>query len=271
MKTNKKFTRKAMHKYGCSGALYASVNNELNHDNPVENQAIVVLAGGMMRAGEQCGMLWGSTLAAGKAANLKYPNQIQASELTLATSRRLLDSYAQHTRCVNCRDYSRADFTKPWHLVRYLILRAAACFKLADNWAPEAIREVQEGMQVQPILASEEINNCASEVIRKMGGTPEEIQAVAGFAGGLGLSGNGCGALAAALYQKALSLAKENPKRNLYSNREVNRILLRFKETTGGELRCEKICGRKFNTIHDHHQFIANGGCGKLIDQLASA
>ena len=50
-----------------------------------------------------------------------------------------------------------------------------------------------------------------------MGGTPEEIQAVAGFAGGLGLSGNGCGALAAALYQKALSLAKENPKRNLYS------------------------------------------------------
>ena len=44
-----------------------------------------------------------------------------------------------------------------------------------------------------------------------MGGSEEEIAMVAGFAGGLGLSGNGCGALSAAIWKTILELVrKEN-------------------------------------------------------------
>jgi len=41
--------------------------------------------------------------------------------------------------------------------------------------------------------------SCASEVVRRMGGRDEERVMVSGFAGGLGLSGNGRGALSAAI------------------------------------------------------------------------
>ena len=44
--------------------------------------------------------------------------------------------------------------------------------------------------------------SCASEVVKKMGGSNEEIVIAAGFAGGFGLSGNACGALGAAIWMK---------------------------------------------------------------------
>ena len=47
----------------------------------------------------------------------------------------------------------------------------------------------------QAALLQEPIS-CASEVAAKMGASDEEMVMVAGFAGGLGLSGNACGALA---------------------------------------------------------------------------
>ncbi|MCK7536420.1 MAG: C-GCAxxG-C-C family protein [Marinilabiliales bacterium] len=44
-----------------------------------------------------------------------------------------------------------------------------------------------------------------------MGGTEEESIMVAGFAGGIGLSGNTCGALTAAIWYKMLEWGKNNP------------------------------------------------------------
>ena len=47
-----------------------------------------------------------------------------------------------------------------------------------------------------------------------MGGTEEESIMVAGFAGGIGLSGNACGALSAAIWYKMLGWAKNNPDKS---------------------------------------------------------
>ena len=57
--------------------------------------------------------------------------------------------------------------------------------------------------------------SCSCEVARKMGASDEEMVMVAGFAGGLGLSGNGCGALSAAIYLDTLAWCRKHPGKPL--------------------------------------------------------
>jgi hypothetical protein len=38
---------------------------------------------------------------------------------------------------------------------------------------------------------------------------------------------------------------------------------------TNSELLCSAICGKKFATLEEHAGFIKNGGCEKLIHELA--
>ncbi len=65
-----------------------------------------------------------------------------------------------------------------------------SCFTLTGKWAPEAIKAANEGLSVEQTDLPQHCKSCASEVIKKMGGSEEEMAMVAGFAGGLGLSGN---------------------------------------------------------------------------------
>ncbi|MEN8154414.1 MAG: hypothetical protein ABFR75_10370 [Acidobacteriota bacterium] len=34
-------------------------------------------------------------------------------------------------------------------------------------------------------------------------------------------------------------------------------------------MECNKICGKKFDSINEHTEFIKNGGCRELINVLA--
>ena len=103
-----------------------------------------------------------------------------------------------------------------------------------------------------------------------MGASDEEMAMVAGFAGGLGLSGNACGALSAAIWMNTLAWCRKTGKSG-YSNPDAVNILLAFYEVTDHEILCHKISGQCFKTIGDHTEFIKNGGCDKLIDVLAQS
>ena len=72
---------------------------------------------------------------------------------------------------------------------------------------------------------------------KKMGASEEEKVMVAGFAGGLGLSGKGCGALAAAIWMKTLEWCKEHPGKTppYFNNPSAKKILKAFLEETNGE------------------------------------
>ncbi len=59
------------------------------------------------------------------------------------------------------------------------------CFKLAGKWAPEALQAAREGLATNGREQPQETLSCASEVVRLMGGTEEEMALVAGFAGDL--------------------------------------------------------------------------------------
>jgi hypothetical protein len=111
--------------------------------------------------------------------------------------------------------------------------------------------------------------SCASEVVRKMGASDEEIVMVAGFAGGLGLSGNACGALSAAIWMNSLKWSKEHLEKSSFFNPNAKKTLNTFNSVTESEMLCHKICKRHFNSLSDHSEFIKNGGCNKLIIALS--
>ena len=70
--------------------------------------------------------------------------------------------------------------------------------------AGEGLAGAMTGLPGRPL-------SCASEVAGKMGASDEEMTMVAGFAGGIGLSGNACGALGAAIWMKTLAWCREHP------------------------------------------------------------
>jgi hypothetical protein len=98
----------------------------------------------------------------------------------------------------------------------------------------------------------------------------EETVMVAGFAGGMGLSGNACGALAAATWLNTLAWCRKNPGQvPSLKNPITKKILKAFYGATDSEILCHKICGQSFKTLNDHTEYIKNGGCDKLINALA--
>jgi hypothetical protein len=104
-----------------------------------------------------------------------------------------------------------------------------------------------------------------------MGANNEEMIMVAGFAGGLGLSGNACGALSTAIWLKSLEWVKEHPGKSAYKNPKAKAVLKKFYEITDSEILCHKISGKQFNSITEHSDFIKKGGCENLIDQLSES
>ncbi len=128
---------------------------------------------------------------------------------------------------------------------------------------------LKEGLAHNGTESSQPSLSCASEVVRKMGGSEEETVMVAGFAGGLGLSGSGCGALAAAVWMNALTQNRKQTGKSATYDPSTDLTLKVFYEETDYEIQCEKICGQRFATLEEHTEFVKNGGCKKLINVLA--
>lgn len=102
-----------------------------------------------------------------------------------------------------------------------------------------------------------------------MGGNAEEISMVAGWAGGMGLSGNACGALAASIWKTILELVKKENWKYSMSDPVTEKLLKKFYEFTDYKMECHEICGKRFNSIDEHTEFIKTGGCKKLINVLS--
>jgi C_GCAxxG_C_C family probable redox protein len=256
----------------CSQTLCYLLDREFGYLKENEERAADPLAGGLMQGGQQCGMLWGAALAAGAESYRRHADRDQAIGAAMAATRHLVDSFEKRTGSVNCRDITGCDFTSKFGLLKALFLgRFIRCFRLAGRWAPEAIQAATTGLALAPAGLPEHSLSCASEVVRLMGGNDEAMVMVAGFAGGIGLSGNGCGALAAAIWMHTLAWCKEHPGETppMFKNPETKNIFQAFTAATHAEILCHKITGRRFKSIGEHSEFIKSGGCDKLIRALA--
>ena len=278
LKTSKNDAKKAFRELGtCSRTFFHLLNREFNHTTDTEERAADPLAGGIMQKGQQCGMLWGATLAVGKESYRRVNEVDQAIGLAITATQHLLESFFKRTYTVNCRDITKCDMDSFFGMAKFMLkttlkgMDNSTCFKLAEKWAPEAIESATKGLAIRQSDLPLHSLSCASEVARKMGASDEEMVAVAGFSGGLGLSGNACGALSAAIWKNSLVWSRTHPGKSTWSNRNAKDTLKAFNEETDSEMLCHKICGRRFETIEDHSDFIKNGGCSKLMNILSAS
>ncbi|MCO6476944.1 MAG: C-GCAxxG-C-C family protein [Phaeodactylibacter sp.] len=262
-------TKKLFKKLGtCSRTFFYLLNREFGHLSENEERAADPLAGGIMQKGHQCGMLWGAALAVGAEAHRRANGSGQATALAIGATRHIMRSFRERTNTASCRAITGTDFSKKFQMWRYMLFRTHRCFNLAEKWAPEAVQAAVEGLGQEQESLPQEALSCASETTRKMGATGEEASMVAGFAGGLGLSGHGCGALAAAIWMKSLAWARENPGQMAFTNPEAKAVLEAFTEAMGPEMECHKICGRRFETVEEHTAFVRDGGCEEVMEVL---
>ncbi len=275
MKANKHDTKKLFRKLGtCSRTFYYILNREFGYPKETEECAADLLAGGIMTRGHQCGMLWGSALGAGAESFRRYNNRGQAIGMAITATQYLVESFTKRAKSVNCRDITRCDWTNIFSIAKYFLTgKIFTCFNLAEKWAPEAIQSAIEGLSYKQTYSHQQPVSCASEVAKKMGAGDEEMVMVAGFAGGIGLSGNACGALSAAIWMNTLAWCKKHPGKSppFFNNPNVKEILKAFDDASDSEILCHKITGYSFKTINEHTEFIKNGGCDKLINILAQS
>jgi hypothetical protein len=156
-------------------------------------------------------------------------------------------------------------------MLKLILFKSRYCLNLAEKWAPEAIQSATEGLSHQQTGLPQHPISCASEVAKKMGASDEEMVMVAGFAGGLGLSGNACGALSAAIWMNTLSWCRKQTGKPAYRNPNAKNTLNAFLGAADSKILCHKITGQRFKTINDHTEFMKNGGCDELINGLTRA
>ena len=229
-----------------------------------------------MRKGHQCGMLWGASLAVGAEATHRTSSINEARTLAITTTQGVVDSFVRRTNTVNCKEITGVDQSTLLGLVKFMIKTLATgmddslCFNLAEAWAPEAIASGKEGLEEKSNDHCDNQVNCASLVAEGLGASKEEATMVAGFAGGLGLSGKGCGALATAIWYKTLQWCRENPGKRppMFINKDISNLIKVFEKSTKGELECQKITGQTFDNTSAHSAFIHSGGCKELIASL---
>ena len=256
----------------CSRTFFYILDREFGYPQEEEEKAIDPLAGGILQQGYQCGMLWGASMAVGAESLRKNKNPGRAIGVAILATQHIMKSFVDRTKSIECEDITNCDFQNKRSFAKYMLSgKFVNCFRLAGRWAPEALNAAIEGLSMEQTDLQQQPISCASEVVRKMGASEEEMLMVAGFAGGLGLSGSGCGALAAAVWMNALFHNRKQTGKPANYDPSTDLTLKAFYEKTDYEMQCDKICGQRFNTLDEHTEFVKKGGCKKLISVLADA
>ena len=273
IKDGPKDGKKVFRKLGtCSRTFFHILNREFGHPREQEECAADSLAGGIMQKGHQCGMLWGASLAVGAEAYRQCNNQNQAICVAINATQSIMESFSKREHTINCSDITKCDFSSKLSFAKYFLSgRFLHCFDLAEKWAPEAVQSAIEGLSLKETIMSKDCVSCATEVVKKMGASDEEMIMVAGFAGGLGLSGSGCGALSAAIWMKSLEWCRQEKKKSSFKNPNSKKVLETFYLTTDSRILCSDISGAHFMNLDDHTSFIKKGGCTELINTLAES
>lgn len=261
----------------CSRTFAHLLNREFGHPDEATEKAMNLMAGGIMNQGYQCGMLWGAALAVGGEAYRRKKDLDKAIEAALSATKALITSFKEYSNSPNCREIIGIDLTSEAGMAEFMEritsqgMENSHCFNLAEQWAPHAMAAASKGLDAA-LNPDQNPQSCASEVVRQMGGTEEEMAMVAGFAGGLGLFGGACGALSAALWKKMLDWCRKHPDKEppYLNNPTAANMLNAFKEETSGKMRCSEICGKHFRDLEDHTEYLKQGGCAVLIKTLAA-
>lgn len=240
--------------------------------NP-EEQAAIPLAGGIMQHGYQCGMIWGSTLAAGAQTYRLFGPGPQAEAGAIIAAHSLVESFCAHNKSMNCIDITGIDkSSSSLQMTVHFFIKGGTirCMRMAARYAPAAFDKINTALSEKHNEALSAPISCSSMLAQKMGASDMHTTMVAGLAGGIGLSGGACGALGAAIWITGMNSMKGGADKVDYKNPKAAAAINRFVKCTGNEFECSEIVGRKFKDVGDHAAYLSAGGCSKIIEALAA-
>ena len=255
----------------CSEALCNVLNRAFNDPLPHEEHAAMPLAGGIMQHGYQCGLLWGAALAAGAQAYRLHGPGPQAETVAIVAAQRLVDSFRSRNIHINCLELTDTQWQEAMQVVRYFIKGGTIrCLRMAGRYSVAAFTELNTVLSEKPLEPPSGPVSCAAVVAKKMGVSDLHAVMAAGFAGGIGLCGGACGALGAAIWARGINSSKDATEKLAFHNPKAEGVVERFLKCTDYSFECSEIVGRKFEDVHDHAEYVRNGGCSELIDELAA-
>jgi hypothetical protein len=247
------------------------VNRAFGYPSKPEERAAGPLAGGIARNGYQCGMVWGSALAAGAEAYRRFGAGHRGETASLIAARRIVESFRAQNGAVDCHDLTGTDFnamaSSRAQMLKYLLSgKPIGCFRMAARYAPVAFAGIHTALGTEPADAPAAPVSCSALVARRRGASDLHAVMVAGFAGGIGLWGGACGALGAAVWLEAMSSDLD------YKSREATAtsIVERFLKASGQTFECSRIVGRRFVDVADHAAYVRGGGCARILEALSA-
>jgi Putative redox-active protein (C_GCAxxG_C_C) len=252
----------------CSTTLMTVLDRGNGHPMEIEERAADPLAGGLMQ-GYQCGMIWGSTLAAGAQAHRLHGPGSQAEAAAVNAAEKIVGSFRACHKHVDCLDITDTDPNNKWQTFKHFFLKGGAitCARRIARYAPQAHREINAALDQEQPQAGCNGASCAAKLARKMGASDEHATMAAGFAGGIGLSGGACGALGAAIWILGIQGRTAGDSQKVINER-IAETLERFQKASQYEFECAEIVGRKFESLDDHADHVREGGCAAIIDAL---
>ncbi len=246
------------------------VDNSFGHPLELEEKATMQLAGGIMNQGYQCGMLWGASLAAGAEAFRLHGPGAKAETEAIMASQRLAQSLHQKHNNINCLEITEINLKSKLGILKLFLKGGPVkCTSMIAGYAPIAFNDINIDTSEKYNENSSSRVSCAAILAQKAGLSEMHQVMASGFAGGIGLSGSGCGALGAAIWILCMKSVREGLG-NKKTNARVDALIDKFIRNANFELECSEIVGRKFADVEDHAAYVCDGGCSKIIDMLAA-
>jgi hypothetical protein len=277
--------------FSCSEAMTTLLNRAAGGTLEDVEQAAGPLAGGLLGEGHACGMLWGVALAAGIRAADRFESPAARQAAGLHATRTTLDEHVEDGNPVDCSEITGFPRWTRWTLFRYALSeKPKVCEAYMAAWGRRFHETIDRALDTfdGEACGGEPLRNCACEAMRRVGEVIEfEVEGYAtipsGLAGGLGLRGNACGALGAAILTQCLQhyTRSEAPRDSMLRSvlqevtgigagyRKPSERLLQSFQDRYGALTCAEITGRRFESLQDHAEFLESGGCGELLEALA--
>ncbi len=268
----------------CSETTFTILNKAAGIGEQTIEQAAHTLAGGLWRHGHACGMTWGAALAAGLRARQKFSDESVAQGAALEASIKIMHAFGQNYNTVDCKTLIGCDLNRLTGRLAYIFsTEPLGCAKRMVDWTVQADDLINNSLAEYQHTCT--WTNCAVQTMNKCCGSlgldKNNAALVSGFAGGLGLSGNACAALAVGIFALGLKYYTEKTgPRDGFLTTTAQEIGLSPEFTQGpsrlidafigkyGTCLCSDITGQVFSDKQDLAKYLDAGGCTELIDAI---
>ncbi len=261
----------------CSTTLFHVINRAFNNPMEYEEYALEPFAGGIKQHGHQCGMIWGAVLAAGARSYELYGAGTEAEARAIFAAQTLVQTFDKRYNNINCYEITQLNKSSSnLQMVTYFLLKGGSigCLRMSAGYSKAAFSKLNDALAEENITVPTSLVSCASVLAKKIGASDQHATMVAGLAGGIGLCGEACGALGAAIWLVGMKFSKDNEVKSLWGDKEFSekfeKMMNSFLKASDYEFECSAITGKKFENASEHSSWLKEGGCSKILDALAS-